>query len=1067
MKNKKTYLTIICIISSLTSLQVYANTWYPGSLHQHTGYSTQLGIDFLDTSDDCEPRALEFNLIGYSVAELANQAEQAGLSYLGFSDHSYCIDSNEFQTVRDDCSDEDSARNDFTCIMGEEVSTSDVENDDEPILVATTFCENPNTGEAHISAYGINSIITQFPPSRHCPTIPTPQGGINEIIDQGGISILNHPHPSDDTPSFIDFESVFDVSGETGVEIWNGEWDETLLDNTLDRDPDNLNTWITLLLRGDNVYAYGGTDTHSDVSTDNSNFAFLDGSLNPTNLNSSLRTGKVTVSNNGLVWIEAKGQNQAGYTMQGGTATVCSGDKVTIRPHYSNVQDTCNLVVFKGRIDQGSEDPTGFNFGSKSGTGPEPPTVVGEDPSVTQNSYYRAECIGGSNNEYRIYTNPVWVEISTTDADNDGFCSASDCNDADSTIHPNSAETLCSDGKDNDCDLLTDGSDSDCGGSVCLCGSYVDAGCGAGSCDSNQMLQTRSCNPSSCNTESRCVFDTSCGNPWECRDDETLEQCEHDPTSMVELEITAKQAHNIGSSAPVLVCGRDDCDEDFGYAASFDINDCDNYLDETKENDIVDVDLEWYNNFGASSCKNTDLYFYIKNEENLDDAENYEEKLTDKSNYEKVDEGAGNCKIGFNNLDVTEQYKDELWRQKDWLMAYSWWPEPAQDEWYMQNAGDATVEILYCKPCTDNDGDGYGQDCSLGTDCDDNDPNIYPGRPEICGDSKDNNCNSQTDCADSVCNGQSCGTCMTCSGGTCSGTPLDDTACGVIECGGYYAQSGTESPTATETCYNKQDITSNRCEGFGNCKDANTVDCSTQSNDQPQYSCSTCTFIDSSSCTGTALGSCSFYGTSSLCNSNYACSGSSGGNNAYNNLDYKIPSQGFCDGTGGCDYGSSSPTCDKAEGGEGTSICVDSYSVCQNTCADSIDNDNDGNLDCDDSDCSSDTSCKPFYIKDSSGNNIARFSTTGKLVLKGILEQNSNFQRTSTFAFVIRNNQKDVLIIENNGSMYIDGTLAENQATITSDINRNDFRIKNNGNLVINVNETGYLFLKGTLTQNV
>jgi len=68
---------------------------------------------------------------------------------------------------------------------------------------------------------------------------------------------------------------------------------------------------------------------------------------------------------------------------------------------------------------------------------------------------------------------------------------------------------------------------------------------------------------------------------------------------------------------------------------------------------------------------------------------------------------------------------------------------------------------------------------------------------------------------------------------------------------------------------------------------------------------------------------------------------------------------------------------------------------------------------------------------------------------------------------VIRNNQKDVLIIENNGSMYIDGTLAENQATITSDINRNDFRIKNNGNLVINVNETGYLFLKGTLTQNV
>jgi len=1055
--NNHLFVIFLIILIILISTKALAAGWYYGSLHQHTGFSTDHGYDGnSDTpEDDCLPRILEGHDNGRTVLDLAVEAEQANLDFLGFSDHSYCINETEFQIVNQNCSAADNDP-DFTCLVGEELSVSDRLNDNEIILELSNTCEG-TLGEAHIGAYGIDNFIEQTPRNRHCPTNPTNQGGINNITNENGISIINHPQPEG---RFIDFESMFEIAGETGIEVWNGVWSE---DNQ-----DSLNAWINLLQNNVKVYAYSGSDSHDEViPLYVYNSVYLDGSLTQANLKSALSNGKVTVSNNGLVWIEAKGQNQAGYTMQGGTATVCSGDKVTIRPHYSNVQDTCNLVVFKGRIDQGSEDPTGFNFGSKSGTGPEPPTVVGEDPSVTQNSYYRAECIGGSNNEYRIYTNPVWVEISTTDADNDGFCSASDCNDADSTIHPNSAETLCSDGKDNDCDLLTDGSDSDCGGSVCLCGSYVDAGCGAGSCDSNQMLQTRSCNPSSCNTESRCVFDTSCGNPWECRDDETLEQCEHDPTSMVELEITAKQAHNIGSSAPVLVCGRDDCDEDFGYAASFDINDCDNYLDETKENDIVDVDLEWYNNFGASSCKNTDLYFYIKNEENLDDAENYEEKLTDKSNYEKVDEGAGNCKIGFNNLDVTEQYKDELWRQKDWLMAYSWWPEPAQDEWYMQNAGDATVEILYCKPCTDNDGDGYGQDCSLGTDCDDNDPNIYPGRPEICGDSKDNNCNSQTDCADSVCNGQSCGTCMTCSGGTCSGTPLDDTACGVIECGGYYAQSGTESPTATETCYNKQDITSNRCEGFGNCKDANTVDCSTQSNDQPQYSCSTCTFIDSSSCTGTALGSCSFYGTSSLCNSNYACSGSSGGNNAYNNLDYKIPSQGFCDGTGGCDYGSSSPTCDKAEGGEGTSICVDSYSVCQNTCADSIDNDNDGNLDCDDSDCSSDTSCKPFYIKDSSGNNIARFSTTGKLVLKGILEQNSNFQRTSTFAFVIRNNQKDVLIIENNGSMYIDGTLAENQATITSDINRNDFRIKNNGNLVINVNETGYLFLKGTLTQNV
>ena len=108
-----------------------------------------------------------------------------------------------------------------------------------------------------------------------------------------------------------------------------------------------------------------------------------------------------------------------------------------------------------------------------------------------------------------------------------------------------------------------------------------------------------------------------------------------------------------------------------------------------------------------------------------------------------------------------------------------------------------------------------------------------------------------------------------------------------------------------------------------------------------------------------------------------------------------------------------------------------------------------------------------FFIKNASGSNIAWFGDAGNIVIKGVLEQNSNFQATSNFAFKIRNNLNDVLIIENNGSMYIDGTLQENQATINSDTNRNDFRVKDSsGNLMININETGYVFLKGTITQN-
>ena len=107
-----------------------------------------------------------------------------------------------------------------------------------------------------------------------------------------------------------------------------------------------------------------------------------------------------------------------------------------------------------------------------------------------------------------------------------------------------------------------------------------------------------------------------------------------------------------------------------------------------------------------------------------------------------------------------------------------------------------------------------------------------------------------------------------------------------------------------------------------------------------------------------------------------------------------------------------------------------------------------------------------FTIKNNTGGNIAWFGDQGNIVIKGTLEQNSNYQATNNFAFKIRNNLSDVLIIENNGSMYIDGTLFENQATIPIDMNKNEFRFKWNGEFKTNINESGYLFTKGTLTQN-
>ena len=49
-----------------------------------------------------------------------------------------------------------------------------------------------------------------------------------------------------------------------------------------------------------------------------------------------------------------------------------------------------------------------------------------------------------------------------------------------------------------------------CGGTSCSCSSWQDQGCGQGSCADGEMLQTRTCTPSGCNTQSRCVSNPIC-----------------------------------------------------------------------------------------------------------------------------------------------------------------------------------------------------------------------------------------------------------------------------------------------------------------------------------------------------------------------------------------------------------------------------------------------------------------------------------------------------------------------------------------------------------------------------
>jgi hypothetical protein len=100
-----------------------------------------------------------------------------------------------------------------------------------------------------------------------------------------------------------------------------------------------------------------------------------------------------------------------------------------------------------------------------------------------------------------------------------------------------------------------------------------------------------------------------------------------------------------------------------------------------------------------------------------------------------------------------------------------------------------------CVPACDIDGDGYcpGNQGEMSGDCDDKDPSLNPGRTEVCGNGKDDNCNGHTDegcrtctkatdcggfedCVNGVC--QICGTCdmASCRFGAIEGMPATGVA---------------------------------------------------------------------------------------------------------------------------------------------------------------------------------------------------------------------------------------------------------------------------------------------------
>ena len=97
-----------------------------------------------------------------------------------------------------------------------------------------------------------------------------------------------------------------------------------------------------------------------------------------------------------------------------------------------------------------------------------------------------------------------------------------------------------------------------------------------------------------------------------------------------------------------------------------------------------------------------------------------------------------------------------------------------------------------CQTCPDADADGFPASSCGGTDCNDSNPNVSPGDPEVCDNAIDDDCDGQTDSADPSC--QACP--------DADGDGFTSAACGGTDCND---SNGNIHPDAVEDCFDTRD----------------------------------------------------------------------------------------------------------------------------------------------------------------------------------------------------------------------------------------------------------------------
>jgi len=184
-------------------------------------------------------------------------------------------------------------------------------------------------------------------------------------------------------------------------------------------------------------------------------------------------------------------------------------------------------------------------------------------------------------------------------------------------------------------------------------------------------------------------------------------------------------------------------------------NDCDNVIDEGCEPSCIDNDKDGYGQNCAlgTDCNDNNNKINPSSQEACNNIDDNCNNQTDENNicyaiyYCDIDNDShydqnpsGNCN-SFGCLPPNCQEAAGNDCNDNESAIYTGAPELCDE---IDNNCNNIIDEG-CEPdCIDNDSDGFGQNCILGTDCNDANSNINPLAEEIC-DGEDNNCNQQID----------------------------------------------------------------------------------------------------------------------------------------------------------------------------------------------------------------------------------------------------------------------------------------------------------------------------------